>query len=109
MSPENDLLRQPLYALPLLIMRCLVLSTDVSDTGALLLRARTEKGLSQQQAADLLGISQGRISQIERDGIESVARLAEYLDALGFALELEAKPVIKRKHPSSNLLFGPRG
>jgi transcriptional regulator with XRE-family HTH domain len=51
---------------------------------------RRENGLSQQDMAEELGVSQASISKIERQDDPQVSTLMRYLDALGANLELRA-------------------
>src|SRR4051794_34643767 len=55
-----------------------------------LIAMRAARGLTQQQIAERLGCSQGRISKLEAsaDGDLDLRTLLTYADALGFKLEL---------------------
>lgn len=56
--------------------------------------ARARADIDQNQLANLLGVSKGRVSQVLKgDGNVHVATLAKYLRALGYELNLEAEPV----------------
>ena len=51
---------------------------------------RRESGLSQQDIAEELGVSQASVSKIEHQDDPQVSTLMRYLDALGANLELRA-------------------
>lgn len=51
---------------------------------------RRESGLSQQDMAEELGVSQASVSKIEHQDDPQVSTLMRYLDALGANLELRA-------------------
>jgi DNA-binding XRE family transcriptional regulator len=51
--------------------------------GHRLAEARRARGLTQQQVADRMGVSKGRISQIERGKVSGQDVLARYATALG--------------------------
>lgn len=51
---------------------------------------RRQSGLSQQDIAEELGVSQTSVSKIERQDDPQVSTLMRYLDALGAKLELHA-------------------
>jgi DNA-binding XRE family transcriptional regulator len=51
--------------------------------GHRLAEIRRTRGLTQQQVADRMGVSKGRISQIERGKISGQGVLARYATALG--------------------------
>lgn len=64
------------------------------DFHALLLDARLEQGLTQQQLADRLGVTQPAISAFE-DGSTGIKiqTILSYASALGLELQLSVKPV----------------
>lgn len=82
-------------------------STDVGTTHmaaarasvqaiSLLVRAHEESGKRQNEIAELLGISEGRVSQIlNGDGNVRIATLARVLAATGFDLVLGATPSVQ--------------
>ncbi|WP_225725397.1 MULTISPECIES: helix-turn-helix domain-containing protein [unclassified Nocardia] len=51
--------------------------------GQRLAEIRLSRGLTQQQIADRMGVTKGRISQIERGNIAGYELLARYATALG--------------------------
>ncbi len=51
--------------------------------GALLAEARRESGLSQDDAADLLGVTRQRVSSVERSASLRVETLRRYASAYG--------------------------
>jgi DNA-binding XRE family transcriptional regulator len=55
--------------------------------GFRLAEARRARGLTQQQIADRMGVTKGRISQIEKGGISGQEVLARYAEALGGHLQ----------------------
>lgn len=62
-----------------------------NDSVMLINQAFAEGGRTQKELAELLGVSEGRVSQIlNGDGNLRVATLARYLSALGFSLRMEA-------------------
>jgi HTH-type transcriptional regulator/antitoxin HipB len=63
-----------------------------TQVGALLLARRQTLGFSQQAAASRLGISQNRLSEIERNpGRLTLERLLAYANLLGLELVLQPK------------------
>ncbi|MDZ7737344.1 MAG: helix-turn-helix transcriptional regulator [Gammaproteobacteria bacterium] len=77
-----------------------------SDSGQELLKARLtyeiysiieERGLTQQEAAQILGVSQSYVSDLKRNraGRFSVGKLFEFLNALDMDVEVTLK-----KHPA---------
>ena len=52
-------------------------------TGHRLAEARRSRGLTQQQVADRMGVTKGRISQIEQGKVSGQEVLARYAVALG--------------------------
>lgn len=71
------------------------------DFHALLVDTREELGLTQQQVADRLGITQPAVSVFE-DGSTGIRiqSILNYASALGLGLQLSAKPAAKDKQPS---------
>ena len=57
------------------------------DQGFRLAEARRARGLTQQQIADHMGVTKGRVSQIEKGGISGQEVLARYAEALGGHLQ----------------------
>ncbi|MCP9622943.1 helix-turn-helix transcriptional regulator [Nocardia otitidiscaviarum] len=55
--------------------------------GQRLAEIRLSRGLTQQQIADRMGVTKGRISQIERGHIAGYELLARYATALGGRLQ----------------------
>ncbi len=55
-----------------------------------LTRAREEQGLTQQDVADRLGVSQANISRIEHEEDLYLSTLRDYVEALGGELQLKA-------------------
>jgi DNA-binding XRE family transcriptional regulator len=51
--------------------------------GQRLAEARRSRGLTQQQVADRMGVTKGRVSQIERGRISSQDVLVRFAEALG--------------------------
>lgn len=60
------------------------------DTALHLAELRKQQSLTQQQMAQLLGISQARISQIERGEHLEITTVSNYIAALGGRLQLSA-------------------
>lgn len=57
--------------------------TLAMQRGYQLAEERRRLGMSQAQVADLMGISQARISKIESDGISDMDTVRNYAEALG--------------------------
>jgi DNA-binding XRE family transcriptional regulator len=55
--------------------------------GFRLAEARRARGLTQLQVADRMGVTKGRVSQIERGGASGQEVLARYAEALGGHLQ----------------------
>jgi DNA-binding XRE family transcriptional regulator len=55
--------------------------------GFRLAEARRSRGLTQQQIADRMGITKGRVSQIENGSISGQETLVRYVEALGGTLQ----------------------
>jgi transcriptional regulator with XRE-family HTH domain len=53
-----------------------------------LAQARKSRGLTQRDVAAAMGVSVGRVSQIERGGVMSVEVLGRYADAVGGRLRV---------------------
>lgn len=66
-----------------------------------LVEARTAAGLTQEQMAERLGVSQAQVSRIEKRGYDAytLTSLRRYVQALGegFTLEVKVKHVEQRK------------
>lgn len=58
-------------------------ATEAYVVGHHLREIREEQGLTQTQVAKLLGISQARVSQIERGEIHHLETMRSYAEALG--------------------------
>jgi ribosome-binding protein aMBF1 (putative translation factor) len=67
-----------------------VLRLQGSAEGWRLAEMRKRRGLSQQQVADRMKVSLGRISQIESGDVSTREVLARYVQALGGVLKLVA-------------------
>ena len=59
--------------------------------GFRLAEERRRMGLTQAQVAETMGVTAGRVSQIERGEISGLAALARYVEALGGHLDLVAR------------------
>ena len=58
------------------------------------------KDLDQKKLAEMIGVSEGRISQIlNGDGNVHIATLARYMNAMGYEIELLAKPIVPEAKP----------
>jgi DNA-binding XRE family transcriptional regulator len=62
-----------------------------SVSGAQLAEIRKQLGLTQAQLADAAGLSQARISQIEKGGVTSLETLRAYVTGLGGHLDIVAR------------------
>jgi DNA-directed RNA polymerase specialized sigma subunit len=51
---------------------------------------RTRRQVTQQQIADILGVSQARVSKLEHQGDARLSSLQAYIEALGGRLEVTA-------------------
>lgn len=51
---------------------------------------RTHRRVTQQQIADILGVSQARVSKLEHQGDARLSSLQAYIEALGGHLEVTA-------------------
>jgi transcriptional regulator with XRE-family HTH domain len=60
------------------------------QSGQRLAEERKRHGLSQAQLAQAMGVSPGRVSQIERGELSTIDAVARYIDALGGRLDLIA-------------------
>ncbi|MGO9725237.1 MAG: helix-turn-helix domain-containing protein [Streptosporangiaceae bacterium] len=66
-----------------------VISLRVLNSPALeLAQARKSRGLTQRDVATAMGLSVGRVSQIERGEVTSVEVLGRYADAVGGRLRV---------------------
>ncbi len=70
-----------------------VSAVEAQMSGYLLRQLRKGQGLSQEQLAERMGVSQRRVSAIERGNVDKseVATLRSYVTALGGELELVAR------------------
>lgn len=60
------------------------------QSGHRLAEERKRHGLTQAQLADAMGVTPGRVSQIERGEVATIDALARYVSALGGRLDLVA-------------------
>src|ERR1700733_13950360 len=60
------------------------------QSGYRLAEERKHHGLTQAQLAEALGVSPGRVSQVERGEVATVDVIARYIEALGGRLDLIA-------------------
>lgn len=60
------------------------------QSGHRLAEERKRHGLTQAQLADAMGVTPGRISQIERGELATIDAVARYIEALGGHLDLVA-------------------
>jgi DNA-binding XRE family transcriptional regulator len=60
------------------------------QSGYRLAEERKRCGLTQAQLAELIGITPGRVSQIERGEVATIDAIARYIEALGGRLDLVA-------------------
>ncbi|MEV6298228.1 helix-turn-helix transcriptional regulator [Actinoplanes sp. NPDC051861] len=58
--------------------------------GYRLAERRTALGLTQSQLAERMGVTKGRVSQIERGEVSTVDAVARYVEALGGRLQITA-------------------
>jgi predicted XRE-type DNA-binding protein len=66
-----------------------------------------EKGLTQQQAAELMNIDQPKVSKIVRGLLSefSIERLLKFVLTLGFDIEIKPKPhTVKNTFPSMHVI-----
>ncbi len=70
-----------------------VSAVEAQMSGYLLRQLRKGQGLSQEQLAERMGVSQRRVSAIERGKVDrsEVATIRSYVTALGGELELVAR------------------
>lgn len=70
-----------------------VSAVEAQVSGYLLRQLRKSQGLSQEQLAERMGVSQRRVSAIERGKVDrsEVATIRSYVTALGGELELVAR------------------
>jgi transcriptional regulator with XRE-family HTH domain len=61
------------------------------QSGHRLAEERRRHGLTQAQLADVMGISPGRVSQIERGEVSTLNAIVRYVEALGGRLDLVAR------------------
>ena len=60
------------------------------QSGQRLAEEREQRGLTQAQLAETMGVTPGRVSQIERGELSTIEAIARYVQALGGQLELVA-------------------
>jgi ribosome-binding protein aMBF1 (putative translation factor) len=60
------------------------------QSGQRLAEERKRRGLTQAQLAQTMGVSPGRVSQIERGELSTIEAIARYVQALGGRLDLVA-------------------
>jgi DNA-binding XRE family transcriptional regulator len=60
------------------------------QSGQRLAEERKQRGLTQAQLAKTMGVTPGRVSQIERGELSTIEAIARYVQALGGHLELVA-------------------
>jgi DNA-binding XRE family transcriptional regulator len=60
------------------------------QSGYRLAEERKRNGLTQAQLAEAMGVTPGRVSQIERGEVSTIEAIARYVQALGGRLDLVA-------------------
>lgn len=60
------------------------------QSGLRLAEERKRNGLTQAQLAEIMGVTPGRVSQIERGEVSTIEAIARYVQALGGRLDLVA-------------------
>jgi transcriptional regulator with XRE-family HTH domain len=60
------------------------------QSGQRLADERKQRGLTQAQLAETMGVTQGRVSQIEGGELSTIEAIARYVQALGGRLDLVA-------------------
>lgn len=60
------------------------------QSGQRLADERRQRGLTQAQLAETMGVTPGRVSQIERGELSTIEAIARYVQALGGRLDLVA-------------------
>ena len=70
------------------------------QSGQRLADERKQRGLTQAQLAQIMGVTPGRISQIERGELSTIEAIARYVQALGG--RLEPRRQLRRPHPHSH-------
>ncbi len=60
------------------------------QTGYRLAGERKRQGLTQAQLAETMGVTPGRVSQVERGELATIEAVARYVEALGGRLDLVA-------------------
>jgi DNA-binding XRE family transcriptional regulator len=60
------------------------------QTGSRLAEERKRQGLTQAQLAETMGVTPGRVSQVERGELATIEAVARYVQALGGRLDLVA-------------------
>ena len=61
------------------------------QSGYQLAEERKRRGLTQAQLAEAMGVSAGRVSQVERGELATIDAVARYIEALGGKLDLIAR------------------
>lgn len=61
------------------------------QSGQQLAEERKRHGLTQAQLAEAMGVSAGRVSQVERGELATIEAIARYIAALGGQLDLIAR------------------
>ena len=60
------------------------------QSGQRLADERKQRGITQAQLAETMGVTPGRVSQIERGEVSTIEAIARYVQALGGRLDLVA-------------------
>jgi ribosome-binding protein aMBF1 (putative translation factor) len=66
-------------------------ATMARQSGYQLAEERKRHGLTQAQLAAAMGVSPGRVSQVERGELATIEAVARYIEALGGQLDLIAR------------------
>lgn len=73
--------------------RELAASQLTNDALVLLQEALSQRGISQKQLAEILGIGESRVSQVVNgDGNVKLTTFARYMKALGYSVTIDVKP-----------------
>ncbi|MFI0349302.1 helix-turn-helix domain-containing protein [Actinomadura sp. 9N407] len=64
---------------------------DARVQGHHLAQERTSQGLTQARLAERMGVTKGRVSQIEQGKVSTLAAIAQYVEALGGRLKVVAE------------------
>ena len=70
------------------------------QSGQRLAEERKQHGLTQAHLAQIMGVTPGRVSQIERGELSTIEAIARYVQALGG--RLEPRRQLRRPHPHSH-------